>query len=229
MIENHVENQAEGDTNQTGELIVIFGPMFSGKTGELIDLIDREGYADRNAKIFKPSNDTRYHPDKVVTHSGREIEAYPIDKESPLGVVHLIREIENGGEVVNIVAIDEAQFFNGEMVEVIGRLLNNGKDVIVAGLASDFRDEPFGIMPETLSKADRIVHMHAVCTYRGEDGNVCGSKLASKTQRIIDGEPAHYDNPIIAVGGEELYEARCRQHHEVPGRPQGSLPQQEDG
>lgn len=201
------------------ELTVFFGPMFSGKTGALIDEMERQGHVNRKSLLVKPSNDTRYHPDHVVAHSGREIDAFPIDKDDPGKILQLIESKEQQGEIYDIVGIDEAQFFHPDIVDIIRALLETGKTVVVAGLPTDFRDEPFGSLPAILSLADRIYQKEALCTYKFPDGTKCGSS-ATKTQRIVNGEPASYTDPVVLVGGADLYEARCRAHHEVPGKPQ---------
>ena len=107
-----------------------------------------------------------------------------------------------------MVAIDEAQFFDFEIVQITQQLANKGLRVIVAGLDTDFRSEPFGPMPNLMAKAERVDKLHAICM-------VCGEP-ASRTQRLVDGQPAHYNDPVVIVGASELYEARCREHHEVP-------------
>ncbi len=218
MVERPANLKSSERLNHSGELVAIYGPMFSGKTGELIDYIDAESYADKIAVIIKPSNDTRYHATKVITHSKKEIDAFPVDRDNPRAIFKLVRKLESKGDL-HIVAIDEAQFFHEDIVSVVEKLVEDGKDVVTAGLASDFRNEPFGAMPALIARADRTFHEHATCTHRSDGGKVCGNKFASKTQRIIEGKPANYDDDIVVVGGEELYEARCRQHHEVPGKP----------
>jgi thymidine kinase len=104
--------------------------------------------------------------------------------------------------------VDEAQFFDENIVNVIEDMANNGMRVIVTGLDMDFRGEPFGCIPELLARADKIDKLHAICM-------VCG-EAANRTQRLVDGKPAHFDDPIVIVGASEMYEARCRAHHEVP-------------
>lgn len=108
-----------------------------------------------------------------------------------------------------VVGVDEAQFFDEEILRVVQELADQGLRVIVAGLDTDFRGEPFGMMPAIMAQAERVDKLHAICM-------VCGD-LASRTQRLIDGRPARYDDPVVVVGASELYEARCREHHQVPG------------
>ena len=199
-----------------GALILIFGPMFSGKTGELIDRVDSESHVGQYGIIIKPSNDIRYEADKVVTHSGRKIDAYRVDKGNPQEIINLIAEQESKGDCIDIIGIDEAQFFEKfSLIKAIEKLINNGKTVMVAGLPTDYRDEPYGAIPELIAKADlTIQRTTARCTHKFEDGSYC-KEIATKTQRFTDGEPSHYDEKVNIVGGKELYEARCRQHHEV--------------
>jgi thymidine kinase len=112
--------------------------------------------------------------------------------------------------VTTVVGIDEAQFFDAGIIGTAQELADKGIRVLVAGLDSDFRGEPFGPMPVLMAQAERVDKLWAICM-------VCGG-AASRTQRLIDGKPARYNEPIIVVGASDLYEARCRQHHEVPGK-----------
>lgn len=186
---------------QGGWLEVITGCMFSGKTEELVRRLRRAVIAKKATIAFKPGIDTRYDAMAVVSHSGFSFNAVPIDNP-----VALLKRIEDA----EVVGIDEAQFFSPEIVDVVKELTRRGKRVIVAGLDLDFRGEPFGSMPILMALADEITKLHAICT-------VCGN-IATKTQRLIDGRPARYDDPVILVGGLESYEARCNIHHEVPGK-----------
>lgn len=183
-----------------GSIEVITGSMFSGKTDELIRRLRRAKIAKQGVLVVKPSMDTRYSVDKVASHAGSEFEATPI--QSPADIEGLI------SEEITVLAVDEAQFFDDSICGVIQELADNGLRVIVAGLDTDFRAEPFGPMPELMALAERVDKLHAICM-------VCGG-AASRTQRLIDGKPAKYDEPIVVVGASELYEARCREHHEVP-------------
>jgi thymidine kinase len=108
----------------------------------------------------------------------------------------------------DMVGIDEAQFFDQEIIPIVQKLADRGLRVIVAGLDTDFRGEPFGPMPVLMAQADQVDKLHAICM-------ICG-EAASRTQRLVNGKPAHYHDPIVIVGAAELYEARCRQHHQVP-------------
>jgi thymidine kinase len=186
--------------HHTGTLEVITGSMFCGKTDELIRRLRRATIARQKVQVFKPALDDRYSVEKVTSHAGSEYDALPIRSAEE------ILEFLNGDTTV--IAIDEAQFFDEKLVEVATELANQGMRVIVAGLDTDFRSEPFGPMPVLMAKAERVDKLHAICM-------VCGEP-ASKTQRLVNNEPAHYDDPVVIVGASELYEARCRKHHVVP-------------
>ncbi len=189
--------------NNSGWIEVITGPMYSGKSEELIRRIRRVKIAKKKVKVFKPIIDNRYSNDNVVSHSGDSIEAIPVDHPE-----ELYDRLEEDTEVV---AIDEIQFFSEEIVEIIESLADDGKRVIVAGLDRDFKNEPFTPVPELLAKAEYIEKLHAICLQCGDP--------ATRTQRLIDGEPASYNDPLILVGATENYEARCRSCHEVKDKP----------
>ena len=189
--------------NNSGWIEVITGPMYSGKSEELIRRIRRVKIAQKKVKVFKPLIDDRYSNDNVVSHSGDSIEAIPVDHPE-----ELYDRLEDDVEVV---AIDEIQFFSEEIVEICETLADKGKRVIVAGLDRDFKNEPFVPMPELLSRAEYIEKLHAICLQCGDP--------ATRTQRLIDGEPASYEDPIILVGATENYEARCRSCHQVKDKP----------
>jgi thymidine kinase len=191
-----------------GSVEVITGSMFSGKTDELIRRLRRARIAKQSAQVFKPIIDTRYTLEKVTSHAGSEFEATPVARASD--IPPLVQP------ETTVVAIDEAQFFGPEVVEVCRILSARGVRVIVAGLDQDFRGEPFGPMPELLSIAERVDKLHAICA-------VCGGE-AARTQRLINGQPAQYDDPVVVVGASELYEARCPEHHEVPRQPKEGTP-----
>jgi thymidine kinase len=174
--------------------------MFSGKTDELIRRLRRAKIAKQGVLVVKPSLDTRYSADKVASHAGSEFEATPI--QTPAEIEPLLTT------EITVLAVDEAQFFDQSICQVVQGLADKGRRVIVAGLDTDFRAEPFGPMPELMSLAERVDKLHAICM-------VCGGP-ASRTQRLIDGQPARYAEPVVVVGASELYEARCREHHEVP-------------
>lgn len=200
----HINNLVSG---KMGALIAITGPMFSGKTTELIRNLERAIYAKKKVIVFKPSLDNRYSESEVVAHSGIKYPAVVVPNTAE-GVFELYKRVLE--EKADVVGIDEAQFFPIELVDVVEELVKEGYIVIVAGLNLDFRGEPFETMREILVRADDIHYLKAVCT-------VCGMD-ATRTQRLIDGRPAPYESPRILVGGSEVYEARCRKHHIVPRR-----------
>jgi thymidine kinase len=186
--------------HHTGSLEVITGSMFCGKTDELIRRLRRATIARQKVQVFKPKLDDRYKLEKVTSHAGSEFDALPVQS---------IQEIFNHLEPdTTVVGIDEAQFFDNQILAITQQLADQGLRVIVAGLDTDFRGEPFGPMPELMAKAEDVDKLHAICM-------VCGEP-ASRTQRLVNGKPAHYNDPIVIVGAAELYEARCRQHHIVP-------------
>jgi thymidine kinase len=185
---------------QSGWIEVITGPMFAGKSEELIRRIRTLKYANKNIVCFKPTIDNRYADAAIASHAGGRYAAYPIKKAE---------EIEQYVHPnTDVVAIDEIQFFGPEIIPLLDKYANEGKRVIVAGLDMDFKGEPFGIMPILLAKAEFVTKLTASC-------KICGD-AATRTQRIINGQPACYEDPVIVVGASECYEARCRKHHEVP-------------
>jgi thymidine kinase len=188
-----------------GRLEVITGPMFCGKTDEMLRRLRRAIIAKQKIQVFKPGFDIRYSSEKVTSHAGNEYDANPID--NPTEISSLLQDD------VTVVAIDEAQFFDEKIIDVVQDLVDKGLRVIVAGLDMDFRGVPFGQMPMLLAQAEVVDKLQAICM-------VCGEE-ATKTQRLVDGSPAHYDDPIIIVGASEMYEARCRDHHEVPKGKKG--------
>lgn len=183
-----------------GWIELICGSMFSGKTEELIRRLKRAEIARLKVQVFKPALDARYRPDNLSSHSGSYYEATVVKDAGE--IVELIDEDSN------VVAIDEVQFFDWSVADLCETLANEGRRVILAGLDMDFRGEPFGPMPLLMAHAEAVDKLQAICM-------VCGAP-ASRTQRLIDGRPANYDDPIIMVGASEVYEARCRRHHEVP-------------
>ncbi|MBS4178045.1 thymidine kinase [Lederbergia citrea] len=185
---------------QSGWIEVICGSMFSGKSEELIRRVRRTQFAKQSIMVFKPKLDDRYSVHEVVSHNGTAITALPVAASAE--ILHRVNA------EIDVVAIDEAQFFDEGIVAVAQQLADSGHRVMIAGLDQDFRGEPFGPMPKLMAIAELVTKLHAVCA-------VCGSP-ASRTQRLINGNPACYDDPIILVGASEAYEARCRHHHEVP-------------
>lgn len=186
-------------TVPTGSLTVITGSMFSGKTEELIRRLRRALYARRSVQAFKHSLDTRSGITEIRTHNGVPHEAAAVTTSE-----ELLQRVER---TTDLVAVEEAQFFDAGIVEACRRLADTGYEVIAAGLDMDFRGEPFGPMPALLAEADEVVKLRAICARCGRD--------ASRSQRLIDGEPAPASAPTILVGAQETYEARCRHCHEV--------------
>ena len=189
---------------QKGSVEVICGSMFSGKSEELIRRVRRAKYGKKTIEVYKPVIDNRYSEEAVVSHDGDSVLAKPIQNAKDI-----FRFIRPETEVV---AIDEAQFFDADIIEVVQALAASGRRVICAGLDTDFRGEPFHPMPELMAESDYVTKLNAICT-------VCG-ETASRTQRLINGRPASYHDPVIMVGAAEAYEARCRSCHAVPGKPE---------
>ena len=187
-----------------GWIEVVCGSMFSGKTEELIRRVKRAEIARQKVQVFKPKIDIRYKATKLSSHSGSYYEATVVENATEIAGL-----IDDDTEVV---AIDEVQFFDWTIAELCEHLADKGLRVILAGLDMDFRGEPFGPMPLIMAQAEAVDKLQAICM-------VCGAP-ASRTQRLIDGRPANYDDPVIMVGASEVYEARCRRHHEVPGQHQ---------
>jgi thymidine kinase len=185
----------------SGWVHVICGCMFCGKTDEMLRLLRRFSIAGRQVALLKPRLDTRTDEITVVSRSGAQ---------------HRAVAVEGSGEIdavvgdADIVAIEEGQFFDEALPEVVERLADAGKQVLVTGLDRDFRGIPFGPMPRLMALADQVTKLTAICVLCGEP--------ATRTQRLIDGAPAPADSPLIVIGGigDETYEARCRLHHEVP-------------
>lgn len=183
-----------------GWVEVISGCMFAGKTEELLRRIKRLEYAKKKILVFKPSIDNRYSDTDVVSHNNKRTKSYSIGNAFD---IYKVVEIENPYAV----AIDEAQFFSNDLIEVCETLADKGIRVIVAGLDTDFRGEPFGPMPILLARAEYVTKLQAIC-------QVCGAP-ATRTQRLINGKPARHSDPTILIGASEQYEARCRHCHQV--------------
>ena len=188
---------------QKGWIEVICGPMFAGKREELIRRVKTLSYAHQKIVAFKPAIDNRYDKSAIASHDGEKYQAFAI--KSAEDILPLVESD------IQVVAIDEVQFFKDNIVSICESLADRGVRVIVAGLDTDFRGEPFGVMPLLLARAEFVTKLSAACT-------VCGC-AATRTQRLVDGKPANYDDPIILVGAKESYEARCRKHHIVPNKP----------
>ncbi len=185
-----------------GYIEVVIGPMYSGKSEELIRRLKRAKIAKQNVVVFKPIIDDRYSKEDVVSHSGYTINAIPIKNSSDI--------YDYIDDKTQVVGIDEVQFFDEKIVDIAIELADKGVRVIAAGLDMDFKGEPFGPTPRLLAVAEFVDKIQAICS-------VCGQP-ATRSQRLIDGEPAKYDAPIIQVGAVESYEARCRKCHVVRKR-----------
>ena len=189
------------DPNErAGQVELICGSMFSGKTEELIRRVRRAEIARQKVQVFKPSLDDRYGVQRVTSHNGVNLGAVAVENAH-----EILDLVQPDAEVI---AIDEAQFFDPEVASVCNTLAERGLRVIVAGLDMDFRGEPFGPMPMLMAEAEKVSKLRAICV-------ICGRE-ASRTQRLIDGQPAAYDDPVILVGAKEVYQARCRRCYQAP-------------
>ncbi|MCB1148609.1 MAG: thymidine kinase [Chlamydiia bacterium] len=186
-----------------GKLEVICGSMFSGKTEELIRRLRRAEYANKNVLTIKHQIDDRGSYSCILSHNGEQREACPITscEEGMKALARLVNED------VEVVGIDEIQFFPKEIVLILMSLVERGKRVLVAGLDMDFRAEPFGVVPTLLALADEVLKLRAICVVCGKDANF--------TQRLVNGEPARYEDDTILVGGKECYEPRCRDCYRI--------------
>ena len=182
-----------------GWLELVVGPMFSGKSEELIRRVTRAFIAKQEVQVFKPALDTRYDAVAVASHNGRTLEAVAVRDAGEMRAQLAPR--------TQVIAIDEGQFLGDELVSFALDLADEGKRVMIAGLDLDFRGEPFGVMPQLLARAESVTKLTAICR--------C-TRAATRTQRLIGGYPAHYDDPVILVGAAESYEPRCRACHRVP-------------
>jgi thymidine kinase len=186
--------------HHTGAIEIITGSMFCGKTDELIRRLRRATIARQKVQVFKPIIDDRYSIEKVTSHAGTEFAAVPVRNAAEIpGLID--------GDTT-VVGVDEAQFFDAEIIHIVQSLADRGIRVLVAGLDTDFRGEPFGPMPVLMAIAEVVDKLHAICMVCGEPAN--------RTQRLVNGQPAFYDDPVVIVGAAEMYEARCRDHHIVP-------------
>lgn len=186
-----------------GWLEIIVGPMFAGKTEELLRRIRRLEYAKQEVVVFKPRIDDRYDDNAITSHNKTRTDSINIDMAE-----EIFEHIDKGTDVV---AIDEVQFLDDAVIDVIDHLVQKGKVVMVSGLDMDFRGEPFSFVPIFMSKAEYVMKLSAVCVK-------CGAP-ATRTQRIIDGKPAKYYDPVVMIGASESYEARCRHCHKVYRKP----------
>ena len=184
----------------SGWIEVVTGSMFSGKTEELLRRLRRAEIAGQEVVVFTPAVDDRYGEATVGSHVGRQWEASVVPNEGD-GVWEIREELD--GE--DVVAIDETNFFSSELVAVCQRLADDGRRVVVSGIDQTYRGEPFEPLPQLMAVAEYVDKLQAICA-------VCGEP-ATRNQRLVDGEPAHADDPTIVVGAEESYEARCRNCH----------------
>ena len=196
-----MEFQINKNIVSMGSLEVITGSMFSGKSEELIRRLRRAKYAKQKIVVFSPSIDNRYGEKGIYSHGKESLEAYSVNS------VNQMEEIMTENIDAQVIGIDEVQFLGEEVVEFCKKYVEYGKRIIVAGLDLSFRAEPYHPVPELMSISDRVDKLNAICT-------VCG-KPAYASQRLINGEPAYYDDPLVMVGASENYEARCRRHHIV--------------
>jgi len=199
----------------TEKLKGISGSMFAGKTDLILREISRAEVSKKKVQVFKPAIDNRWgEKDKIKSHSGGEHDARAVKQ-----AIDILECLEPDTEII---AIDEIQFFDEEIINVVRALLEADIHVIFTGLSQDFRGEPFGSMPTLLALCDEIEKPTAICT-EDVDGEQCNAP-ATKTQRLIDGKPAKYTDPVVLVGGkDEGYHARCFKHHIVPGKPKPTL------
>lgn len=189
-----------------GYVEVITGCMFAGKTEELIRRIKVLEYAKKNVVVFKPKIDSRYSENEVISHAGSRTASVNVKNSSEIK-----KYIQNNADI-EVIAIDEIQFFDDDIALLIDELARDGMRVMCAGLDTNFRAEPFGIMPTLVTTAEFVTKLTAVCTQ-------CGAP-ATRTQRLVNGKPAKYNDPTILVGASESYEARCRHCHEIEEKPQ---------
>ena len=188
-----------------GKLEVFTGPMRSGKTRELLNRIDKLNYMNGHKfLLIKPELDTR--SEQVETRFGNL--SFPcefVNEKNPEKILQIVKKEDK------LIAIDEANFFSDKLVEVVEKLLKKNKNVLISGLALNFRGEVFGPMGKLLVRADEVYKLKAVCCYKN-----C-NEPATRTQRLVNGKPAPYEAPLILIGDEEEgYEPRCLKHHKVP-------------
>ncbi|MFM1774238.1 MAG: thymidine kinase [Acidobacteriota bacterium] len=176
-----------------GSIELVCGPMFSGKSEELIRRVNRVVISKQPVQVFKPVLDTRSKKEEISTHEGKLFKAIPILNSAQL--------IEKLNQEITTIAIDEVQFFDEGLVPIVGALADKGHRLILAGLDQDYLGEPFGIMPLLLAKAEFVTKLQAVCMQ-------CGG-LGTRTQRLVN-----FSDKVL-VGASDLYEARCRKCHET--------------
>ena len=171
-----------------GRIEVICGSMFSGKTEELLRRLKRAKFAKLKTAVFKPMVDVRYDPQQVVSHDSNTTNSTPV--ESPSDILNLAKDC-------NVVAIDEAQFFSEDLIDVCNKLANQGKRVIIAGLDMDFLGQPFGVVPKILAIAEHVTKVHAICA------NCC--EIANYSFRLSK------NKELVKLGQKEEYKPLCRQ------------------
>ncbi|HOK41032.1 MAG TPA: thymidine kinase [bacterium] len=199
-----------------GKIEIITGPMFAGKSEELIRRIKRLMIAGLKVQVFKPAIDIRYSIDCISSHNQMMIKAIPVSSTREI--------IDNLQKDTEIIGIDEVQFLDSYIVEFLEKWACSGKVAIAAGLDLDFKGEPFFFsdkkmtIAELICRADNVLKLSAICVYK-ENGKICGAE-ASRSQRLINGQPASYHSPLVMVSASELYEPRCRKHHIVPDKPE---------
>ncbi|MCF7925724.1 MAG: thymidine kinase [Candidatus Izimaplasma sp.] len=186
-----------------GWIEVICGPMFAGKTEELLRRVRRLEYAKKNIVVFKPTIDDRYANNEVVSHNN--------SRTKSVNIAYARQIFDYINKETDVVAIDEIQFLDEEVVKIVDFLAERKIRVIVSGLDKDFRGEPFSFMPKLLAIAEYVTKLTAICVK-------CG-RPATRTQRLVDKKPARYQDPIVLIGAEESYEARCRRCHKVYRKP----------
>jgi thymidine kinase len=184
----------------SGWVEVITGSMFSGKTEELLRRLRRAEIAEQDVAVFTPAVDDRYGDDVIGSHEGRDWDATAVPSEGE-GVWEIVERVDDE----DVVAIDEANFFDDTLVAVCDDLASDGHRVVVSGTDQTFRGEPFHPVPALIATAEYVEKFQAICS-------VCGEP-ATRNQRLVEGEPAHVDDPTILVGADESYEARCRSCH----------------
>lgn len=185
--------------SKRGWIELITGCMFAGKTEEFIRRLRRYQYAQQNVLVFKPDIDNRYSKEDVFSHSGLSIESIKVTSSEELEKIFLE---ESAKKNVDIVGVDEIQFLDTKIVEVLSRLADKGIIVIANGLDKDFKNNPFQNVDRLLVQAEYVDKLTSIC-------HSCGGN-ANRTQRIINGEPAKANEPIVLISAQEKYEARCR-------------------
>lgn len=185
--------------HKKGRLEIVCGSMFSGKSEELIRRLRRAEFARQNIQVFKPEIDNRHTTDHVHAHSGDKIGATAVATAQELK--KLI------AENTSVIGIDEIQFFTQDIIPVVLELIDQGKRIIASGLDLDFRGMPFGCMPGLMAIADNVTKLNAIC--------ICCGEEAHFTQRLVNGAPARFNDPLIMIGAEECYQARCRNCYRI--------------